>query len=224
MMRRKIFIASMLSAAAIIFFLASGLGTGISQDKLSVAAHLPAQRITIDGVSNSGQVTPTLFRGAQPTLEGFDTLSKKGIAIVVDLRFEGDRNAERLAVTHAGMQYVGMPWSCHFPRDAITARFLQFVLANPNEKIFVHCQHGVDRTGLMIAAYRMAEQDWTPEQAQQEMIAYGFDYVHRTWCSSVSSYVFSFPQHFSSSPEFDSLRPAAKKEKGPGDSRPFVKN
>jgi nuclear transport factor 2 (NTF2) superfamily protein len=57
----------------------------------------------------------------------------------------------------------------------------------------------------------MAEQGWTPEQARREMIAYGFDSFHRNWCNSVSSYELSFPQRFSSSPEFDSLRPTAQK-------------
>ncbi len=203
--------ASIFPAAGLILFLAWGPDAGTSADNLADVAHLPAPRVVLDGVTNSGKVTPMLFRGAQPTQDGFDSLEKSGIAVVIDLRFEGDRDAERRAVTQAGMEYVGIPWSCHFPRDSITAQFLQFVRANPNRKIFVHCEHGVDRTGLMIAAYRMAEQGWTPEQARREMVAYGFDFVHRTWCHAVSSYEFSFPQHFSSAPEFDSLRPATQK-------------
>jgi tyrosine-protein phosphatase SIW14 len=211
MKRRKIIAASIIPIAIIIFFLVSGPNTSNPAVDLADAAHLPAPRVALGGVPNSGEVTPTLFRGAQPEPEGFNSLAKHGIAVVVDLRFEGDRDAEMRAVTHAGMQYVAMPWSCHFPRDSITARFLQFVRANSGEKIFVHCEHGVDRTGLMIAAYRMAEQGWTPEQARREMIAYGFDALHRNWCSSLSSYELSFPQRFSSSPEFDSLRPVAQK-------------
>lgn len=211
MKRNKIFAASILPIAIIIFFLVSRPNTGNPAFDLADAAHLPAPRVAIDGVPNSGKVTPTLFRGAQPAQEGFNSLSKNGIAVVVDLRFEGDRDAEMRAVTHAGMQYVAMPWSCHFPRDSITAQFLQFLRANPGEKIFVHCEHGVDRTGLMIAAYRMADEAWTPEQARREMIAYGFDALHRNWCSSLSAYELSFPQRFSSSPEFDSLRPVAQK-------------
>jgi protein tyrosine phosphatase (PTP) superfamily phosphohydrolase (DUF442 family) len=211
MTRRKIFTAITLLAAGFIFFLALQPNAGTSADDLADVAHLPAPRVALNGVPNSGKVTTTLFRGAQPTREGFTTLAASGIAIVVDLRFEGDRDAERRAVTQAGMEYVGMPWSCHFPRDSVTAQFLQFVRANPERKIFVHCEHGVDRTGLMIATYRMAEQGWTPEQARREMVAYGFDFVHRTWCRAVSSYEFAFPQHFSSAPEFDSLRPAAQR-------------
>ena len=158
MKRKKLFAASILPIAALIIFLVSGPNTKTPAVDVADATRLPAPRVALDGVPNSGKVTPTLFRGAQPSPLGFNSLAKSGIAVVVDLRFEGDRDAEMRAVTNAGMQYVGMPWSCHFPRDSITARFLQFLRANPGEKIFVHCEHGVDRTGLMIAAYRMAEQ------------------------------------------------------------------
>jgi protein tyrosine phosphatase (PTP) superfamily phosphohydrolase (DUF442 family) len=211
MKRKQIFAASILPIAALIIFLVLGPNTKTPAMDVADATRLPAPRVALDGVPNSGKVTPNLFRGAQPSPQGFSSLANSGIAVVVDLRFEGDRDAEMREVTHAGMQYVGLPWSCHFPRDSITARFLQFLRANPGEKIFVHCEHGVDRTGLMVAAYRMAEQGWTPEQARREMIAYGFDSFHRNWCNSVSSYELSFPQRFSSSPEFDSLRPTAQK-------------
>jgi tyrosine-protein phosphatase SIW14 len=211
MTRRKILAALAVLAAGLIIFVVSPPHENTSAEDLADLAHAPAPRVALDGVRNSGEVTPTLFRGAQPTREGFMSLAKNGIEIVVDLRFEGDREAERQAVTHAGMQYVGIPWSCHYPSDSITARFLDIIRENPDKKIFVHCEHGVDRTGLMIAAYRIADQGWTPEQARREMIAYGFDFVHRTWCRAVISYEDSFPQRFSSSPAFVSLRHATQK-------------
>jgi len=170
-------------------------------------AHAPARKISIDGIANAGEVTPALFRGAQPSFEGFSALAKNGIAIDVDLRFEGDRAGEKDAAERAGLEYVALPWSCHYPNDATVEKFLAVVQQNPDKKIFVHCEHGVDRTGLMIAAYRMAEQNWTPEEARREMIAFGFDRVHRTWCSSVSSYENIFPQRFTTDPIFAPLRP-----------------
>jgi protein tyrosine phosphatase (PTP) superfamily phosphohydrolase (DUF442 family) len=208
---RKIFAAIAVLAAASIIFFTSNLNRRTSAGDVAGVAHSPAPHISLAGITNSGRVSPNLFRGAQPTREGFGTLAKNGIAIVVDLRFEGDRAAERQAVTQAGMQYVGIPWNCQHPSDSIAANFLEVIRENPNKKIFVHCEHGIDRTGLMIATYRMADQGWTPEQARREMVDYGFDFVHRSWCYAVSNYEDEFPQRFASSPAFDSLRPAAEK-------------
>ena len=208
--RKKIFAASLIAAIGIIFFLATAFNSRVPAIDPADVAHLPAARIALDGVPNAGQVTPALFRGAQPSPEGFHSLAQAGIAIVVDLRIEGDRQAEKETVTRESMKYIGIPWACHSPSDSITAQFLQVVRDNPGKKIFVHCEHGVDRTGLMIAAYRMADQGWTSEQALREMDAYGFDYVHRKWCSAVASYEISFPQRFSTSSALESLRAPAQ--------------
>jgi protein tyrosine/serine phosphatase len=44
--------------------------------------------------------------------------------------------------------------------------------------VFVHCQHGADRTGMMVAAYRVMEMGWTPEEAAAELPRFGF---HPIW-------------------------------------------
>jgi tyrosine-protein phosphatase SIW14 len=209
--RKKIIGVSLIAAVGIIFFLVTAFNPRVPVIDPADVAHLPAARIALDGVPNAGQVTPTLFRGAQPTPEGFHSLALRGTEIVVDLRDEGNRQAEKESVTQNGMKYIGIPWSCQAPSDSVTAQFLQAIRENTDKKIFVHCQHGIDRTGLMIAAYRMADQGWTPEQARHEMEAYGFDYAHRSWCGAVDSYETSFPQRYSTSPEFESLRAPAQK-------------
>jgi protein tyrosine phosphatase (PTP) superfamily phosphohydrolase (DUF442 family) len=209
--RKKIVGVSLIAAVGIIFFLVTAFNSRIPAIDPADVAHLPAARIVLDGVPNAGQVTPALFRGAQPTSEGFHSLAQSGTEIIVDLREEGDREAEKEIVTQDGMKYIGIPWTCQAPSDSITARFLQAIRENPDKKIFVHCQHGIDRTGLMIAAFRMADQGWTPEQARREMEAYGFDYAHRRYCSAVDSYETSFMQSYSTSPEFESLRAPAQK-------------
>jgi protein tyrosine phosphatase (PTP) superfamily phosphohydrolase (DUF442 family) len=206
--RKKILAVFILPVTAATFLFWNSRATIYSSTPVMDPAHPPAKRILVAGVGNAGEVTPMLWRGAQPTHEGFQNLAKSGVAIVVDLRFEGDRDAERRAVTRDGMEYAGIPWSCHFPQDQITARFLQLVRDNPRKKIFVHCEHGIDRTGMMIAAYRMAEQGWSAEQARQEMIAYGRDYTHQMWCRALGSYEADFPRALATSPDFAPLRAA----------------
>jgi tyrosine-protein phosphatase SIW14 len=166
--------------------------------------HPIARRLTLNGVPAFGEVTPKLYRGGQPTKEGFRNLAKMGIKIVVDLR--GSRDSERQLVTELGMKYVSLHWRCYHPRDEPVAQFLMLIRENPGMKIFVHCRVGDDRTGMDIAAYRMADQGWTAEEAKKEMEAYGVNWFHRTICPGLSSYEESFPERLKTSPAFEKLR------------------
>jgi protein-tyrosine phosphatase len=173
----------------------------------SKSEHKIARKFSLDGVANFGEVTPMLYRGAQPSKDGLINLLKMGIEVVVDLR-EGERDDERDAVTKLGMQYVAIPWHCSHPDNETTARFLTLLRENPDKRIFVHCYYGTDRTGMMIAALRMTEQNWTVVQARKEMQAYGFSFAHRMMCPGLASYEEQFPGQFKSSPAFEKLRPA----------------
>jgi tyrosine-protein phosphatase SIW14 len=154
---------------------------------------------------NFGEATTTLYRGGQPSQKGFRILAKMGINIVVDLR--GSRDSERKIVTHLGMQYVALPWQCSFPKDKTFAQFLTLVRKNRGKKIFVHCRVGDDRTAMMIASYRMAEEGWSAEKAEKEMEKFGFSFAHRRLiCPGLSSYEEHFPQRFKTSPAFRELR------------------
>ena len=65
---------------------------------------------TVPGINNFHQVDEHVYRGAQPTAEGFKYLAKIGVATVIDLREADDRSrAEERAVTAAGMEYVNVP-------------------------------------------------------------------------------------------------------------------
>lgn len=154
---------------------------------------------------NFGEATTTLYRGGQPSKRGFRILAEMGVNIVVDLR--GSRDSERKIVTHLGMQYVALPWHCSFPKDKTFAQFLTLLRENPNKKIFVHCRLGDDRTGMMIASYRMAQEGWSAEKAEKEMERYGFSFAHRRLiCPTLPSYEESFPHRFKTSAAFRSLR------------------
>jgi tyrosine-protein phosphatase SIW14 len=154
---------------------------------------------------NFGEATTTLYHGGQPSKTGFRMLARMGVSIVVDLR--GSRDSERKIVTHLGMQYVAMPWECSFPKDKVFAEFLTLLRKNPGKKIFVHCRLGDDRTAMMIASYRMAEEGWSAERAKLEMEKFGFSFAHRNLiCPGLSSYEEKFPHEFKTSPAFRSLR------------------
>ena len=167
-------------------------------------AGLIGQHLPLNRVPNFGQVTSQLLRGGQPTQAGFEELSKRGVALVINLR--GDSKPERAMVEKLGMQYVSIPWHCAYPKDRQVAEFLSVLRANPDKKIFVHCRLGVDRTGLMIASYRMAEQGWTAARAHREMAAFGFDSFHNMICPGLASYEVGFPTRFEKDEAFEQLR------------------
>jgi hypothetical protein len=168
------------------------------------SSHEIPTRQNLPGLRNFGQITPTLYRGERPTDEGLACLAKMGVSIVISL--EGKYKDLRKPVERLGMQYVPMFWECSFPQDHTFARFLQLLRDNPGKKVFVYCHYGDDRTGMMIAAYRIAEQNWSAHEAKEEMKAFGFDFFHRRICTGLSDYESHFPQHWREGHAFEKLR------------------
>ena len=185
----------------VLLLLLLGAGTGSRAAPAPPTAHAPATRTRVIGVSNFAKVTPTLYRGGQPHGTGFQALKKMGVDIVVDLRLSGT-SKEKAQVTKLGMDYVSLPWHCWLPKDETFVRFLKLVRDNPKKKIFVHCRYGDDRTGMAIAAYRMAVEGWTAAEARNEMNKFGF---HKVVCASLVGYQKSFPQRLKKNPAFQGL-------------------
>lgn len=167
------------------------------------AAHEMGRHLKAKGLPNFGQATSTLYRGGRPTKEGYETLARMGIAIVVDTeRLTRDENL----VTNLGMAYISLPWYCPFPQDKVFAKFIEIIKQNPDKKIFVHCRLGDDRTGMMIAAYRMAVEHWTAKEAMAEMHEFGYQGIHYLMCPGLGRYETSFPKRLLDDPVFENLR------------------
>lgn len=121
------------------------------------------------------QVSSNLFRGAQPKSGGLRKLSEMGIRTVVDLRSSGERaRAEEKEALNLGLKYYNVPlkWFGR-PGDEHVDRVLQIIMQPENRPVFVHCSHGVDRTGLVVAVYRILHEGWTGEQAKAEAKRHG---------------------------------------------------
>ena len=162
-----------------------------------------AEKLRVQGVPNAGRVGDMLYRGAQPRDLGYQQLKNFGVNIVVDLRNTEPNSPERIIVEGLGMRYVSLATSSFFgPSDNEVATFLKLIRDNPKQKIFVHCYFGDDRTGVMIAAYRMAEQHWTADQAYNEMRFFHF----HTYLILMGHYVKDFPANFAASPAFTAIR------------------
>jgi hypothetical protein len=145
-----------------------------------------------------------LYRGGQPSRKGLEALAKMGIDIVVNAS-GSQSDTEGKVANQLGMKYVAIRWHCPFPKDKTFVRFLELVHDNPGKKIFVHCRLGDDRTGMMIAAYRMAFEGWTAKQALKEMHEFGFRGVHHLICPGLAPYARSFPERLKKNPAFKGL-------------------
>jgi tyrosine-protein phosphatase SIW14 len=168
------------------------------------AARVFGEKRRVKGIGNFGVVSTALYRGAQPEQRGFEELAKMGVDIVVDAR--GNRtDSEGKVVRGLGMKYVAIPWHCPFPHDEVFVRFLKLLKENPGKKVFVHCRLGDDRTGMMIASYRMAVEGWSADDAMLEMQHFGFSTAHHLICPRLAGYEENFPKTLKSNPAFAGL-------------------
>jgi len=158
------------------------------------------------GLPNFGRVTDNLYRGGQPTAKGFDSLHDMGIGMIVNFRNDRDEIAvEKRQVESLGMKYVGIPWSAnHRPSSAQIAEFLDLVRANPDTKIFVHCRRGADRTGVMIASYRIAVEHESTTEAISEMHRFHYDWLFQP---QLKRYIESLPGLLQDDRHFANYRP-----------------
>lgn len=116
------------------------------------------------------QVSDKLYRGAQPREGGIARLRELGVNTVINLRGAGQvTRAEGAGVRAAGLNYfnVELPkWGR--PQDERVARILELISAPENGRVLVHCRDGVDRTGLIVAVYRLTHDRWTRDEALAE--------------------------------------------------------
>jgi tyrosine-protein phosphatase SIW14 len=127
-------------------------------------------------IKNFHVVTDGFYRGAQPSPEDIEVLARMGVKTIVSLRC-GRRaaQAEKAAAEAAGIHYENIPLSYwKIPTEQTIDRFLDLVSDTSNRPVFVHCFHGADRTGLLVACYRIARLGWTFQEAYDEMKRCGF--------------------------------------------------
>ncbi|MBX7220139.1 MAG: tyrosine-protein phosphatase [Blastocatellia bacterium] len=130
----------------------------------------PLVAVKSEEIDNFYQVDKTLYRGAQPTKVGMVELKNLGIKTLVSLRSGTGDDLKRIGATGLTCLNVPVSWNpLRGPKDEAVVKFLQTVTDPANQPVFVHCRQGVDRTGVMMAAYRVVIQGWDKEEAIEEM-------------------------------------------------------
>jgi len=136
-------------------------------------------------ISNFHAVTPSpIYRGAAPGSDGLDCLT--GLKVHNDIDLEHTRfwviDPEKEKAQELGMEFIPKPM---LSLPGVLGDFTQIsdeevnsilaILANAkNEPTFVHCQKGMDRTGLIIGLHRVINEKVKPEDAWAEMLKYGY--------------------------------------------------
>lgn len=150
------------------------------------------EKMTLPGVANFGRLSTHVYRGAQPQVAAYPSLKALGIDTVVRLSTgEEFIDGERGHVESLGMRFVSLPWrAADLPTDDQVRAFLDLFRQDPARTIFVHCREGADRTGVMMAIYRIAIDHFTTEQAVAEMKAFHYRYLFHP---HLQTYVEAFP-------------------------------
>ncbi len=137
---------------------------------LVLALGAAATAADLSGVGNFHQINDHLYRGAQPTPEGFRHLAALGVKTVVDLREAGSRAVtEKRIVERDGMIYINIPFAgLGAPSEAQVGKVLAIFNDPAAGPVFVHCRRGADRTGTVVACYRVSNDHWKNQAALAE--------------------------------------------------------
>lgn len=133
--------------------------------------------VKVEGLPNLHRITPTLYRSAQPTQQGFKNLGQLGIQTVINLRGGEDDGRAALSL---GFRLESVPLSAARVRHESNVRILRLLGRTEQGPILVHCQHGADRAGMICALYRMVYQGWDRTKAIEEMRKGGYGF-HGIW-------------------------------------------
>lgn len=149
---------------------------------------LPRGVPATDGIPNFGEVTAHLYRSAQPNRAALEALDRRGVKTIINLRMPDDIDPAEETFAHAhGIGYVSAPLAgFSAPTDEQITRVLDLIERSPGP-VLVHCKRGADRTGTVIALYRMRRQGWSRDEALAEAKRYGIspfqwpmkNYIHR---------------------------------------------
>jgi len=140
----------------------------------------------VDTHYNLYQMTPTLYRSRQPDAAAQPLLKQLGVTTVVDFIKESDSTW----LSDPAVTQVQIPLQTVHVDDADIIQSLRAIqTAQETGPVLMHCKHGLDRTGLVAAMYRIVVQGWSKQAALDEMehggfgdedsLKHGIDYINK---------------------------------------------
>ncbi|MBC7909805.1 MAG: tyrosine-protein phosphatase [Pyrinomonadaceae bacterium] len=154
---------------------------------LLLLASATAAQTQYTELPNFYQINENLYRGAQPKSGGIEKLVELGIKTIINLRDDDERAlSEGREAQAAGLRYFNVPLARQArPTDAQVEQVLSLINAAENQPVFIHCKRGSDRTGTIIAVYRIEHDGWMEEEAREEAERHGMFW----WKIQMKSYI-----------------------------------
>jgi protein tyrosine/serine phosphatase len=141
----------------------------------------------VEGLGNLFQVSPELYRSKQPSPQALKNIlagkpfvdGGAPVHTIVELLATRDVDGEVLGDSSA-VHHEWLKFSPFSPKDQDVLTFLRIVTDKASQPVLVHCAQGSDRTGMMVAIYRIVVQGWSKEDALKEMVDGGYGF-HSFW-------------------------------------------
>ena len=166
---------------------------------------------------NFHRVSDALYRGGQPEKGGLRRLADLGVKTVVNLRGKDESAAaEEREAKALGLRYFNVPMGrSGKPSDEEIAHVFEIIDASEDQPVFVHCQRGSDRTGAVVAAYRITHEGWTGERALKEAEHHGM----YPWQMAKKSFIRDYAKRHGAQPAPDAPREKSDQTKARPPSR-----
>ena len=126
------------------------------------------------GVKNFHKVNEDLFRSGQPNARAMQQFEASAIRSILNLRNSfGDQHE----IKRTGLIQIHLPMKAKKMNVTDVINALR-AIKNAEKPVLVHCYHGSDRTGCVVAAYRMVFESWSKEKAIAEFRQdeYGYNF------------------------------------------------
>lgn len=207
---------SLLSAAILPIVLSASTLFGLSPAHSSTSALQTLKStatIQITAIDNFSVVSPEVYRGGRPVTElAFQELQALGIKTVINLQGGDIGNStfgwiagllepgeapswiayEKKEIEARGIKFVNVPINSLAAIDPAQGyglgRAIALMMDAKNQPVYVHCEHGIDRTGLLIALYRVYVESWKSQDAYDEMVDMGHGAFRQLFTGDMSRF------------------------------------
>jgi len=131
-----------------------------------------ATPVQSQNLKNFYRLDGKVYRSAQPDRKGFQELKAFGISNVLSFR---DHHADYKDAKGLGLTLHRIKMEAGEIKDEQVAGALR-IIKSAKGPVLIHCWHGSDRTGLVSALYRILFQNWSKDEAIEELMKGGYGY------------------------------------------------